>query len=195
MWLFFIYKSLNDDINHIIACISRERYFCLPTLRDFLWFSIRRMCNTFFFDICCVSFFISFDSPISVEMLPATMTTTTSSHAVWCFNWTFISCINFQRFLSRRGNQYARIKNVWKFNSFQLHFRLTSSSGTKIFAIENLNEYFLLSIASDWVSIILSTRENDAVGTWQHIYQLNELRIFTASTLLDVLLLIKWFSC
>lgn len=144
MWLFSIYKSLDDDINHIIACIQEKDIFAFQLLRDFLCFSIRQMCNTFFSGICCVSFFftfISFDSPIFVECFLLWW---------WRLHMLFDVLIELSFRVSIfdafylgveisgkiRQKKRKKKKQVWKFNSFQLHFRLTSSGGRKICKFE-----------------------------------------------------------
>lgn len=126
----------NDDINHIIACISSERktfLFWLFQLYEIFSRSptrfIRLMCNTFFTNICCVHFLIrnfTFCWNLSRSLLPLDHDDDDDAqHAVWCFNWTLNSACQFPTLfilalsctaLRWRINQYVLNGNSIHFN-------------------------------------------------------------------------------
>lgn len=109
VYVTFSSATPNDDINHIIACISSERktfLFWLFQLYEIAPRSptrfIRSMCNTFFANICCVHFLIrNFTFCWNLTRLLLALhhhDDDDAQHAVWCFNWTLFRRINSQHF-------------------------------------------------------------------------------------------------
>lgn len=140
-------------------CIQGKDIFALFQLYEiFHCFSIRSMCNTFFQPTSVELTFYSFANFFLQWWSP---------HAVWCFNWTFISCINLQRpfhtLLTAVFLSLSMEKSIWKLNSFQLQLQWIPFGREKLF-------YYKL--VSDCNTIIQS-------WTWQKVSELSNQSFFS----------------